>query len=350
MSRNRKRSPSAEPPATRGYRRARAISARHGRTYHLATRMLPAARRDAVFALYGFARVVDDVVDDVDLSRPEAAKDAAVRLDAIEGALDAALRSAGRAEDVLAGPDPTGSSSRSGARSEDAELDELLAALADTVTRFGVDPDTFGAFLASMRMDVPGTPGFRSRYRTFDELAEYTYGSAAVIGLQVLPVLGADPTAEHLRGPAIALGEAFQLTNFVRDVAEDLARDRIYLPTDELSAFGVDEDRLRRCAATGVTDAPLRRALAHVIAVNRDLYRAAAPGITLLPRSSRPAIAAAAAGYEEILTVIEDSGYQVMAGRAVVPTRRRAARAVRAVFSSRADTPAVRTPGPAPAG
>ena len=309
----------------RGYRRARALSARHARTYHLATRMLPPAQRDAVFALYGFARTVDDVVDTVDLGHPATAAWAAARLDGIDAALQAVLGGAtvtGAAPGTPPPPLP------------DAAAGDILAAVADTVTRFGIDPATFTAFLSSMRMDVPGTAGFRSRYRTFDELARYTYGSAAVIGLQLLAVFGR-PAAPDLHRPAVALGEAFQLTNFLRDVAEDLDRGRIYLPLDELGAFGVDEDHLRHCQARRSTDAPLRRAVAHLIAVNRDLYRQAWPGILLLPSRSRPAIAAAAAGYEDILTVIEDSGYAVMAGRAVVPPRRRAARAVGAVLVTR---------------
>lgn len=298
-----------------GYLLAQSIIARAGRTYYLASRLLPADARRAVFALYGFARMVDDVVDG---DRPPA--DAAAMLDAIDDGLAAALSGARPARTA---PPITPLS---------ADQQNLLAALADTTAAFGIDPDTYAAFLHSMRMDVPGTPEFRSRYADFTELGEYMYGSAAVIGLQMLPVLGAPPTAG---AGAALLGEAFQLTNFLRDVAEDLARDRIYLPADQLSAFGVDEAVLRTDAAARQTSAPLRRALAHLMAINRDQYRRAAGAVAALPPRTRPAIAAAASSYAAILDEIEASGYDVMARRAVVPTHRRLRHAAAAALRGR---------------
>ncbi|MFT3662019.1 MAG: phytoene/squalene synthase family protein [Gordonia sp. (in: high G+C Gram-positive bacteria)] len=292
-----------------GYALARALTARAGRTYYLASALLPPAHRRGVFALYGFARMTDDVVDGTE--HPPRARAAA--LDAIESGLHAALSDTP--------PEPG-----SPAETLVPEQWSLLGALADTVRRFGIDPATFDAFLHSMRMDVPGTPEFRHRYRTLAELAEYTHGSAAVIGRQMLPILGVDATApDHARTAAGAelLGEAFQLTNFLRDVGEDLDRDRIYLPLDELAAFGVDEVLLRADKASGTTSRPTRRALAHLIAINRDQYRRTRPAVVALPPRTRPAIAAAAVSYEEILTAIEASGYEVFARRAVVPRRRR---------------------------
>lgn len=308
----------------RGYRRAAELTARGGHTYYLAARLLPGPSRRAVFALYGFARHVDDIVDGVDLSDPVRAAQASEHLDVVGQALADDFDVPGVAPETRK---PHGSTS---SRSTGPELGNLLAALGDTVDRFGIDASTFADFLRSMRMDVPGTPEFRNRYAAVDDLREYTRGSAAVIGVQLLPVLGADTGDPRLRRAAMALGEAFQLTNFLRDVGEDLARDRIYLPGDELAAFGVDEDRLRAAAATGAVDAPIRRALAHLIAVNRNLYRIAEPGIAGLPARTRPAIVAAAAAYHDILTEIEDSGYQVLTRRTVVPRRRRLMRAAAA--------------------
>lgn len=297
-----------------GYTLARTIITDAGRTYYLASRLLPPPARRAVFALYGFARMVDDVVDSGD----HAPREAAAEVTAIETGLAAALSGQGALGD-------------SGPLTVDQQ--SLLAALADTVDRFAIDPATFAAFLHSMRMDIPGTPQFRNRYDDFAALSEYTYGSAAVIGLQMLPVLGASrPTPETTAGAAL-LGEAFQLTNFLRDVAEDLARDRIYLPADALAAFGVDEERLRADAAARRTSPQMRRALAHLIAINRDQYRRTAGAIAALPARTRPAIAAAASSYSAILTEIEASGYDVMARRAVVPTRRRLAHAARAALA-----------------
>ncbi|WOC13728.1 phytoene/squalene synthase family protein [Gordonia sp. MP11Mi] len=291
--------------AARGFAIARALTSDAGRTYYLASLLLPARRRRAVQALYAYARIVDDTVDD---GLP--AHRAAARVDLLEAGLAAAV---------------AGSPTPDRLPADDADI---VAALAVAVHDNGISIDTFGAFTRSMRMDIPGTDVFRNRYRTFDELAEYTYGSASVIGLQLVPVLGADPT---LADGAALLGEAFQLTNFLRDVAEDLRRDRIYLPSDELEAFGVDEAALRADVAHGSASRPLRRAVAHLIAVNRDQYRRATPSIARLPRGSRPAIAAAARSYCDILRVIEESDHDVVAARAVVPTRTRIGHAVAAL-------------------
>lgn len=299
-----------------GYALARALTARAGRTYYLASALLPARRRRGVFALYGFARLADDIVDtDGDPAAQAAA------LDALEAGLTAAL----------SGTEPAAGSP---AQALTADQWRLLAALADTVDGFAIDPATFTAFLHSMRTDVPGTAEFRNRYRTFDELREYTYGSASVIGLQMLGILGVTP-GDDLRTPAgpvsyddvaagaALLGEAFQLTNFLRDVAEDLDRDRIYLPSAETAPFGVTEESLRADAARGRPGPELRRALAHLIAINRDQYRRTGAAVAALPARTRPAIVAAARSYGDILTEIEDSGYDVLSRRAVVPVRRR---------------------------
>ncbi|MBB4136910.1 squalene/phytoene synthase family protein [Gordonia humi] len=290
----------------RGFAAAREITADAGRTYYLASLLLPGPRRRAVHALYAFARLVDDAVDGG--LGPVAA---AARVDALDAGLSA----------VLSGTAPPPALS-----SRDVDL---LSALGVAVDENRVPIHTFDAFLTSMRMDVPGTPTFRCRYRTFAELSEYTYGSAAVIGVQLIPVLGADPS---LADGAALLGEAFQLTNFLRDVAEDLHRDRIYLPLDELAAFGVDEAVLRADLERGATSPALRRALAHLIAVNRDQYRRTLPAIAGLPRTTRPAISAAARSYGDILRAIEDVDHDVMRIRAVVPRRTRLAHAAGALL------------------
>jgi phytoene synthase len=193
-----------------------------------------------------------------------------------------------------------------------------------------------------MRMDLSVTG-----YRTFADLARYTHGSAGVIGLQLLPVLGtAGPVAEAAPYAA-ALGEAFQLTNFLRDVGEDLARGRLYLPADELAAFGVDRARLARARRTGRPDPAIRRALAHLVAHNHAGYRRAEPGIALLRRESRPCVRTAFVLYRRILHEIEESEYAVLDRRVAVPGHRRLGVAVpglmRAV-ATRAVTRRVRAP------
>ncbi|WP_408015840.1 phytoene/squalene synthase family protein [Rhodococcus chondri] len=283
------------------------MTAAHGRTYNLAARLLPPSRRRAVHALYGFARVVDDIVDVGAVDDPSGA---ARQVDAAQARLHAALVGDPGAPD---------------------EVGLVVRALAETIGRYGIPIDHFDAFLRSMRMDIPGTPEFRPRYRDMNELREYMYGSAAVIGLQLLPVFDVDdPDAAPY---ACALGEAFQLTNFVRDVGEDLERGRIYLPTDLWSAFGVDDGLLLHGRRTGTVDPRVRRALSHMIAVTRAEYRRARPGIELLPERIRPGIRAAFTLYGRILDQVERDGFHVLDRRAAVPRRTRAAVVAAAVAS-----------------
>jgi phytoene synthase len=278
------------PDLAAAYRACRRINARHGRTYFLATRLLPADRRPAVHALYAFARLADEIVDDVAAT---SAGERTRRLTAFERDVAHALGGSAAASPVL-------------------------AALADTAARYRIDPALFADFLASMRMDLTVTG-----YRTFAELAGYVHGSAGVIGLQLLPVLGTVGPPADAAPYAAALGEAFQLTNFLRDVGEDLDRGRLYLPADELAAFGVDRARLRRAHRGGRPDPAIRRALAHLVAYNHAVYRRAEPGIALLRRESRPCVRTAFTLYRRILDEIAASDYAVLGRRVVVPAHRR---------------------------
>ncbi|MEU4345111.1 phytoene/squalene synthase family protein [Nocardia sp. NPDC023852] len=331
---------STDAELTLAYRECRQIAATHGRTYFLATRLLTSERRSAVHALYAFARMVDDIVDRTDQPGDIAAvgHGQADQLDLIEKQLRTALDARTSAmPSGVAGKDAEWQSipalavrarspelGRTTAREAGIQPGALvLAALADTIQRYDIAAQHFWTFLGAMRMDVPGTVAFRDRYATMAELREYMHGSAAAIGLQLLPVLGTVVPVSEAEPGAAALGEAFQLTNFLRDVAEDLDRGRVYLPTDDLAAFGVHEELLAECRRTGHTDARVRRALAHFIAVNRDLYRRAAPGIDLLEPRVRPAIRTAATLYADILHRIEHSDYAVFERRALVPRHRR---------------------------
>jgi phytoene synthase len=282
-----------DPVLRNAYTRCRALNATHGRTYFLATRLLPAARRPAVHALYGFARYADEIVDDLDDDRPVAEK--AAQLDALTADMEAALDGAPTAEPVL-------------------------AALADTAQRYDIDRKHFLDFMVSMRMDTTVT-----EYATFDELGVYVHGSAAVIGLQMLPILGTTVPRAKAEPHAAALGVAFQLTNFLRDVGEDLDRGRVYLPLDELAAFGVDRELLSWCRRTRQGDPRVRRALAHLVAHTRGVYRDAEPGVAMLEPVSRACVGCAFTLYAGILDEIAAAGYDVLHRRVAVSTRRRAA-------------------------
>ena len=188
----------------------------------------------------------------------------------------------------------------------------------DTAGRCQLDPGLFTAFMDSMRMDLEVTS-----YPDRAALDRYVYGSAEVIGLLVLPVLGTVGPRTEAAPHAAALGKAFQLTNFLRDVAEDLDRGRVYLPADELAAFGVDTDLLRWCRAHQRTDPRVRAALADQHATTRAIYRYAECGIAHLQPVSRPCVSTAVALYSEILDRIEDLDFAVFAQRARVGQARR---------------------------
>jgi phytoene synthase len=177
----------------------------------------------------------------------------------------------------------------------------------------------FESFLASMRMDLTVTD-----YPDRHALDKYIHGSAEVIGLQVLPVLGTVAPPETAAPYAAALGKAFQLTNFLRDVDEDLARDRVYLPADELAAHDVDRDLLQWCQAHRRTDARVRRALLAQHAYTRETYAYARAGIALLAPRSRPCVRTAFTLYSEILDRIEALEFEIFAHRARVGIPRRA--------------------------
>ncbi|ROR46942.1 phytoene/squalene synthase family protein [Kitasatospora cineracea] len=284
-------------PALRAaYAACRELNARHGRTYFLATRLLPPERRCAVHALYGFARWADDIVDALDGRETPAERDRLLGL--LERDLAEGLRR-GRADEPV------------------------VRAVADTAQRYGIDPELFTDFMASMRADLTVTD-----YPTYQDLYGYMHGSAAVIGLQMLPVLGTVTRRSEAEPYAAALGVAFQLTNFLRDVGEDLDRGRVYLPADLLAAHGVDRPLLEWSRRTGRDDVRIRAALVAAAALTRDVYRQAEPGIAMLEPRVRPCIRTASTLYGGILDAIVEDGYAVLHRRAAVPLRRRAAVAV----------------------
>ncbi|MFI1017843.1 phytoene/squalene synthase family protein [Streptomyces sp. NPDC020965] len=300
-----------DPDLRLAYARCRRLNARHGKTYFLATRLLPIERRPAVHALYGFARWADDIVDDLESDAAPAERAAA--LGALREQLESALRAG-------TGTEPT------------------VTALAHTAARYDIDHRHFTDFMTSMAQDLEVT-----EYADYEALRAYMHGSAAVIGLQMLPVLGTVVPREVAAPYAAALGTAFQLTNFLRDVGEDLDRGRIYLPGDLLAAHGVDRELLRWSRATGSRDPRITAALKAAAALTREVYREAAPGLRMLHAVSRPCVRTAFVLYQAILDAVADDGYAVLHRRAVVPRRRRAAVAIDGL--ARLAAARVRAPG-----
>ena len=285
---------------TAAYERSRELHKRHGRTYYLATRLLPAWKRRHVHALYGFTRYADEIVDRTGATAPA---DRAAALTAWSDRFVAGLH---------------------GERIDDP----LLPAVLHTIAVFDLDRADFASFLRGMAMDLTVTS-----YSTYDHLLHYMEGSAAVIGTMMLPILGSrDPAAA--REPARQLGLAFQLTNFIRDVAEDLDRGRTYLPDEHLAAFEVTRADLRERRAT-----PKIKALVEFeVGKAREHYRTAAPGIPLLNPGSQACMRTAFQLYAGILDEVVAADYDVFVRRATVSHPRRAAVAVRSLLT-KAGTP-----------
>ena len=281
-----------DPWLRAAYETCRRLNASHGKTYYLATLLLPPAKRPHVHALYGLARYADELVDDLD--EPDPAK----------------LVSWGA--QFLADLD-RGSSRH-----------PISAAAVNTARTWDIPRDTFEAFLASMQIDITVT-----EYPTYADLEHYMYGSAAVIGLQMVPIL--EPLDQRAAGHAQTLGEAFQLSNFIRDVAEDLRRGRVYLPQEDLDRFGV----IRADLAPGPTPPQVRELLAFEVARTRRLYAEAEPGIDMLHPTSRDCIRTAFELYRGILGAVEKADYQVLDRRVGVPLPRRFRVAVPALIRAR---------------
>jgi len=273
------------PELRASYAECKRLNSLHGKTYYLATLLLPPAKRPFVHALYGFARYADEIVDDLNSTLTDEEK-------AIE------LTTWGNQvlQDIKDG----------------TSKDHIGRALVDTVKRFAIPIAHFEAFLHSMTMDLAV-----SEYQTFDDLMEYVYGSASVIGLQMVPILGA--TSSEAFVAAEKLGTAFQLANFIRDVGEDLDRGRIYLPIEELKAHGVTHEMLDERILTPQIKAALQEQIERV----RRLQREAAPGIALLAPESRACIEAASELYCGIVDEVEKIGYQIFDKRAKTSTWRR---------------------------
>lgn len=273
------------PELRASYSECKRLNSLHGKTYYLATLLLPPGKRPFVHALYGFARYADEIVDDL-----------ASTLTSKEREIALSTWSAQILNDLVNGE----------------SNDHVGAALVDTVRRFDIPIEHFEAFLRSMAMDISKT-----RYERYEDLLEYVYGSAAVIGLEMVPILG--PLSDDAYPAAEKLGIAFQLANFIRDVGEDLDRGRIYLPLDELNSFDVSEEMLMERVVTP----ELKEALKFNIARVRQLQRDAAPGIKLLAPESRACIEAASELYCGIVDEVEKIDYQIFTKRAKTSTARR---------------------------
>jgi phytoene synthase len=258
------------------WRYCAAIARTYGQTFYLATRFLPSDRRRAIHATYAYCRIADDIAD-------RATDQAAARraLDAWERQLD----------------HPT---------------DPVAVAFAATRARYGVSDLAARDLLTGVRMDLAPEPN-----PTWDDLRLYCYRVAGTVGLLVAPILGCED--DNALPYAITLGIAMQLTNILRDVAEDAEQGRLYLPLEDLARFGCDPGAI----LAGRPNGQFADLLAFEIARARALYAEARQGLAALCPSGRLTTLVGSELYASILTRIEEMEYDVFAGRAYLPTSRK---------------------------
>lgn len=265
------------------YKQCEAYIRTHSKTFYIASGLLPPHKREAARALYAFCRITDDIVDEK-RDKDEAAI-----------ALDDWRRRA------LAAHPPA--------------CDTIAHAWADTRARFGIPVGYAEHLIDGVARDLKQT-----RYETFTDLAEYSYGVASTVGLMAMHIIGF--ASEEALPYAVKLGVALQITNILRDVAADWRSGRVYLPQEELKAFGLSDVAI---AAGTVTDR-WRSFMRFQIERNRRLYTESLPGIRLLDKDGRFAIAAAAELYRAILDEIEAKDYDVFSSRAHLSTMKKLSR------------------------
>lgn len=260
------------------YQKCDDITYDNSRTFFMASSLLPREKRRGARALYAFCRITDDIVDDPICSLEER-----------QANLDS-----WRTE-IMAECPP--------------EESLVCLAWADTQAKFNIPRGIATQLIDGCERDIAQT-----RYQTFDDLAAYSYGVASTVGLMAMHIVGFQ--GEEALPYAVKLGVALQLTNILRDVAEDWRNGRVYLPKEELDKFGLSEADIER----GVVTDNWRQFMQFQIARTRRLYEESLPGIAMLDRDGRFAIAAAAELYRAILTDIEDRDYDIFTRRARIST------------------------------
>jgi phytoene synthase len=276
------------------YAVCRAIAKREAKNFYYAFVALPVPRRNAICAIYAFMRQADDLADDESLSREERR----VRLHAW-------LAEWRR---VCGGSVPD----------DPATGDPVFLAVRDATERFGVPFKLLDELIDGITMDVQhAASDSPDTYATFDDLYRYCYLVASVVGLVCIRIFGyQDQRAEKL---AEKTGIAFQLTNILRDVAEDASRNRIYLPLEDLARHGVRVDSLLHRVPNAPPSANERALIAEIAGRAEKFYESAQLLLPLIDRESRPALWVLVRIYHALLKRIERADYDVFSRRATVP-------------------------------
>ncbi|RQG91658.1 phytoene/squalene synthase family protein [Natrarchaeobius halalkaliphilus] len=261
----------------------KAIQKRTGKTFYLATRFLPERVRHATHVLYAFFRIADEVVDDAGGVPPE---DQRAELETL----------------------------RAQALGETEPENPVLKAFQNLRGRYDIADEEITEFIDAMATDIT-----TSRYETYADLESYMRGSAAAVGVMMTAIM--EPETEETALPhAIKLGEAFQLTNFLRDVREDvLERDRIYIPQETLRKHGISSEEIE---ALECSDG-FKAAMSEELKRTEKLYREGVAGIRYLPTDCQLPVLLAAVLYAEHHALIRSQGYDVLASEPSLSTWRK---------------------------
>jgi phytoene synthase len=279
----------------RAYAACRTIAKREAKNFYYAFVALPLERRNAICAIYAFMRQADDLADDETLPREERRR----KLDVWLAAWHEAAAGA-----------PT--------------ADPVFLAVRDAIQRFAIPLQLLDELVDGVAMDLDHTStGAPDTYATFADLYRYCYLVASVVGLVCIRIFGY--SGERAEKLAEETGIAFQLTNILRDVSEDAARHRVYLPLTDLATHGVSIDELLHRAPSAPPTPAERALLASVARRAEDYYRSADELLPLIHRESRPALWVLVSIYHALLKRIERADYDVFTRRASVPTAQKIA-------------------------
>ena len=276
------------------YDYCREVAKSRAKNFYYSFIVLPAERRRAMCAVYAFMRYCDDIVDG-DVGEAALA-DRETRLKACRETLDRAYD-----EDGAFGEHSAIGGTQGGAA---AGGNAMLPAFSDTVRRFDIPKAYFDAIIDGAEMDLSVT-----RYDTFEDLYQYCYRVASAVGLVCIRIFGY--RGEEAERYAESCGIAFQLTNILRDIREDAGMGRVYLPQEDLDAFGYPEESLRN----GLLSDSFRRLMGFQVERARRYYDEALPLLPLVQPSSRACLAAMIGIYRACLEEIPRRQYDVYSQR-----------------------------------
>lgn len=269
------------------YAHCRSITRRHAKTFYMATRFLPYHKQRGIFAIYGLCRTLDDIVDETGenpYQKRRSRTEVIHKLEKFRAQLISAYRGA-------------------------EQTNSVLIAFADVLNRYNISLEHPLTLLDGVKMDLT-----KNRYKTFEELYEYSYKVASVVGLMTTEIFGYGNS--RAVNHAVELGIAMQLTNILRDVGEDLERNRIYIPGEDLDRFQITEGELFRHEVSE----KFIDLMKFQIERTRYYYKEADKGIPMLNKDSQLPVLLARENYSRILNKIEENQYQVFNRRAYLNT------------------------------